>query len=553
MPNISYIGKEYESAFNSICELYRNGYISQGILEQVNLSEKEITYRDTVFALRPYEEQNNDLSAVMTEKGASWFEKIRNMEKVDSGASDWLALIADVAEDYHKHNSFLEFCQKDHTIEKETINRQITDINAFLQKFYPHLDDTQIVVGKGENATVDIYAVNFLMDINNGVGEFQKVLGKVYFKYMNRKYFLLRKEEGNEIEQQIRAVIETNDFENAETGSDITRNSTVINEVLAELDRVIRQGQFTEAVVFAGEKDLRIIEHYLSNGPQISVTLDCLHLRVYAIHHIRWTNTVYQVERHQVPLLYFLANSANQLTVSCARCREEEDGILMVDNRIEYEKDGIRKSVFLDFSRKDLGIDEEQVFEIQQMSDFSKHLLPVRCSDVGMREHNIDCVRYICERDGFEYNGKRYCRDCTHPKIVFRDHTGEAKLTATMGYASDLNSFAEYSDLRKCRICGRSFFHEFESAVPECALCGKIRNGTVGQGENVYAEYRDLFSLAKRIFVHRAGTVAIEDGEVVIFRIKSFGRTHYYIYDKLSMLKKGYLDGPKKLQFFGGD
>ena len=172
----------------------------------------------------------------------------------------------------------------------------------------------------------------------------------------------------------------------------------------------------------------------------------------------------------------------------------------------------------------------------------------VGCADVDLRRANVSCSQVVCERECFEYNGKHYCLNCARPKIVFRDADRKAQVTDTLGYASDINALADRASLHRCRICGRQFVHEFANGS-DCALCRKILSDSIAQSdENVYAKYKDLFSIGKRIFARRC-KAAVEDSEVIMFRVHPVGkgRNDIYMCEKLSLLKDGYLNGPKKV------
>lgn len=547
-----YIGKKYASAFKSICELYRNGYVSKGIVESIDPSGREIVYRGTTFVLDRSDGASEDRTYTMDQDGASWFRAVREHSAIDSSASDWLGLISDVAEDYHKHNSFLVFKQKARSVDPAKVEEQKKIVERFFRAFYPALGVPRVIfVPEDRTAEIDIFALNFMMDINNGVGESKKILGKVYFKYVNRHFYLLDQAEGSEIEKQVNGIVETDDFENSEIDSDASKNSKIIEDVLAKLESEIKLPDFSRAVIFTGEEDRKIIDDYVASGPQMNVELDCLHLRVIGIYHIKWSNLSYRIEYNSAPLLNVRVTTNNRMTVSCARCKDEDDSVLMVDDVIEYyEEEGKKKTLRIDVEKDDFGLDEETMEMLREKSNFGRHLIPLACQNVDFSSRKgSSCRRTVCARDSFEAeDGQRYCRDCEYPAKICEDFNHEPRITETLGYASDVRAFVVRDELNRCEICGRRFLRPFSAGSDLCPLCEKVGSEQLSEDENVFKGYRDLFPLGLRLFTRRKKSAAVQDAEVIVFRVRIFGRDRYYISDKLDLQKKGYLSGPKRIR-----
>ena len=549
-----YIGKEYEAAFTGVIELYKNGFVSRKIIESADPAAHEIVYRGTTFVLDRTGSRSEDNTYAMERDGASWFRAVRERTVIDSSVSDWLALIDEVATEYHQQNSFLVFKQKKRSFDVGKVDEQKTLIESFFRTFYPGIGLPRIVhLPDDESASIDIFGLNFLMDVNNGVGESKKILGKVFFKYVNRHYYLLEQAEGAEIEKQINEIIETDDFDDAVAGTD-KENDRIIGEVLSNLDYELKKNDFSKSVIFTGKEDQKIIDDYVASGPQLNVELDCLHLRVIGIYHIKWSNQSYRVEVNSTPLLNVQITSNNRMTVSCARCVGEEDAVLMVDDKIEYEENGQKKTVRIDIEKQDLGLSEKQIELIRESSNIGRHLLPVYCRNVDPRHPGVGCSKTVCARDSFETeDGFRYCRDCEYPAVVCEDFNREAKVTDSMEYASDARAFAARVDLHDCERCGRHFLQPFSAGSDLCPLCEKVDSDLLGKDENLFAGYRDLFPISRRLFVKRAASAAVQDSEVIVFRLRVFGRDKYYKTDKLDLQKKGYLGGPKRIHVRGGN
>lgn len=546
-----YIGKKYASAFRSICELYRNGYVSDKIVDSIDPAGHEIVYRGTTFVLDRSNGASEDRTYTMERDGASWFRAVREHSAIDSSASDWLALISDVAEDYHKNNSFLVFKQKARSVDPAKVEEQKKNVEKFFRTFYPALGVPRVVfIPNDRSAEIDVFALNVMMDINNGVGESKKILGKVYFKYVNRHFYLLDQAEGAEIEKQVNGIVETDDFENSEIDSDATKNNKIIEDVLAKLESEIKLPEFSRSLIFTGEEDRKIIDDYVASGPQMNVKLDCLHLRVIGIYHIKWSNLSYRIELNSSPLLNVQVTSNNRMTVFCARCKNEEDAVLMVDDVIEYSEEEKKKTVRIDIAADGFGVNDKTLDLLREKSNFGRHLIPLVCQNVEFSSRKgSSCRRTVCARDSFEAeDGQRYCRDCEYPAKICEDFNHEPRITKTLEYASDVRAFVVRDELNHCAICGRRFLHPFSAGSVVCPLCEKVESEHLGKDENVFKGYRDLFPIGLRVFANRSKSAAVQDAEVIVFRVRLFGRDRYYISDKLDLQKKGYLSGPKRIR-----
>lgn len=559
MPKVSKIGKEYKSAFDSICELYKYNYISKDIIEDIDFDSKTIKYRDTIFEYSPYEKKDDDLSTQMLEDGASWFKNLRTHQDLDSSSSDWLSLISDVAESYHKINSFLEFKQKEKDVENGKKKIHLNYISEFINTFYSNVSVSKIEQDKSELSKINIYAVNFLMNINNGVGEYQKVLGKVYFKKVGNTYSLLPRMESEKIEQDINAIIDSNEFDNVENEYDVKENDTIINDVLSQLEVVTGDSRkFTDAVVFTSEKDEKIINDYLMKGPQIEVNLDCNHLRVFSIYHIKWSNVFYAVESATKPLFNVLVNSNDELTILCSHCANDDNGIIVYDNKITFnDEDGVEHQVILDFSKENCGLRKEELSSVIKYSNVSKHMMRKVCADVGLKEHGISCERIVCEKDTFIYEGDHYCKNCPHPKKVYVDENGMSHITDSMVYVSDLNKLIEKYTVdetgnkvytyKECSICGRNFASIVGNKNTLCSSCSKLIRIEPEDSDNVYDDYKELLPLRIRLRKKNKIT-AVEDYELILFKIKRGSGNVYYKSDKIAFKEKGFIDSPKKIK-----
>ncbi len=566
-----YIGTKYKPAFDSIFALCKHNYVPSKI-KSVDPASQTIVCNDTAFVLDTVDVEKKEQSFVMEKNGASWFSSIRDRAEIDGGSSEWLALIHDVAMEYRIRNFFLTFKQQKRSVDAERIEKMRKNVESFFRKFFYDYNETPRVnyVPSDRTADIDVYAVNLVMDVNSGAGDTRKILGKVYFKDVKTGYKLLDRAQGEEIENQINAIIETDKFGSHEPDPNSKSPYEVINEILKQIDSEIQSENvkgagdadedrvsFSDSVIISCEKDRKIIDGYRNNVQEI-VSLNCLRMNVIGIYHIKWSNLSYRVELNSSPLLNVQVTSNGRMTVSCARCPNEKDAVLMVDDVIEYEEKGQKKQVRIDVSKKDLGLANVKLEDVRANSNFGRHLLRIVCPDVGLPGRKIpSCVRTVCARDSFlASDGYRYCRGCEHPDKVCEDFNREPKLTSTMEYASDVRALV-FGDrkLNRCAICGRAFRDRFPSGSATCPLCGKVGSDRKPEEiENVYAGYSDLFPIWFRWLVKKSASAAVEDAEMIVFRVRMrlSGRDRYYLSDKLDLQKTGYLSGPKRIHISEG-
>ncbi|MDE7214286.1 MAG: hypothetical protein K2N68_00410, partial [Clostridia bacterium] len=123
------IGNEFKTEFESIQRLYKEGYLSGGV-QIKRVTRDSIETAANTFIFNPYERGVNgsdgsgEVKAAYKKDGATWFAPLRGVA-ADSSNADWEQLIMDVASDYHKHYSLIEFKQINDSSAREAEDRLV--------------------------------------------------------------------------------------------------------------------------------------------------------------------------------------------------------------------------------------------------------------------------------------------------------------------------------------------------------------------------------------------------------------------------------------------
>ena len=538
------IGREYGDAFKSICELYKNGFVSDDIIESVSDDDTVIVTAATNYEFQ-YDEELDSISGSQKieigPEGATWFESIRLHEEVDFGSGAWLSLITEVARDFHKKNSFLEFRQTKKYIDPKEKERYTGLLDNFFNAFYPGRS-VEFQFGSDEDAMVTVYGLSFVMDIDTGAGETQKVLGKVYYKNINKRLVLVSLDEAKQIENQIHEVIGSAEDAPKQEEKQL-KSSQVIDRLLNELELTIKKGNFAQGLVYNSEHDEKIMRHIINSGPSSLVTIGCRRIEILGLYRIFLYNNAFNVLHNGENVFKALFDSNGKFSLVCVHCSDPE--ALLVDNDLITLKlpGGAVKTVEMDINKPNFGLDEETLKKVIELSNFKYHFNIKECTNVNFNDKKSRCERITCRTDLLYLGVNEYCKKCPYPKIIYRDDDGSMHPTSQLTYVSDLHKLVEKDQTGKCSCCGRTFTLNSINQRKQCVLCSKLDKIEASSVDNVYKEYEDLFPLSSRLFFGKE-KIALEDSEIVIFK---FGDKKY-IFNKVDILEEGFIGSPRKVK-----
>lgn len=530
------VGKEYEKAFMSICALFKSGFVSSNVIKEVSEDNKRIIVEDnSEYVYSPeFKTIESDTKIEINDTGATWFKSIREKTDVDFGSSSWLSLIEKVSTDFHKANSFLEFEQSESVLtgSAETFHRRV--LKNLMSKFFPQV--TYSVRRGGESDAIDdIYGISLLIELDGGTGESQKVLCKVFFRKIGHKFNILSKEDSKEIEEQIYAVINQNN----DIKEKAIEDSSIIESILAELEKVIDKELFTQSAILNSERDQKIIDHFLETGPQGYVEINCRSVKVFGIYHVKWHNFPYEVYSEEEPILKVIFDLKGRMTVRCMRCFDTANPLVSENVAVYRGKEKVYP-VRLNLEKDDFGLEPEIFNRLVRYGDLGRHII-IKMHD-GFARVKTGCRKIVCRDDLIVVNGESFCRDCPYPEIAFKSEDGSIYPTSTLAFARDKLTLINKDEVKRCKCCGRTF------SIPyikhnKCKLCNSIESISPDSEDNVFKKYGDFFPITRRILTKSRG-VAVEDEDIILFM---FGEKKY-IFDKTQIQNRGFVENPQPVE-----
>lgn len=553
------IGNEFKTEFESIQRLYKEGYLSGGV--QI----KRVT-RDTIetaantFIFNPCERGVNgsdgsgEIKASFKKDGATWFAPLRGIA-ADSSNADWEQLIMDVAADYHKHYSLIEFRQVNDSVSREAEDRLI---NRFKTEFIERV----FTGGKAFSAPVrygaereDIYGISVRMEISSGTGESKPVLGKLYFSESARELVPLPFKEAEKIDSFLSASVPDDEGAKPAGWSDLVDNR-LVGKVFDGLAKVIDSGRYAKYVCFGGG-DTEVIRYMLDSlantGEHGEIKkLQCSRIKVLGISHVQWEKSAYVISLQGREILKAVVGLNGTVSLICLNCLERGKTEYLVNgNEIIYPEDvktaGLKR--YLNPAEPDFGVSDEDVNKIIVNSEIKNHLFTVRCAE-NMR--NPNCARMVCASRAVEVKEGdktvRKCKGCSYPEIVYSDifAGGDARYTPHLNFATDRMTLVK-EKTETCLCCGRPFTQSKISKEGLCSFCGGAHDYTKAGGE-LYRKYSGMLGLGVRLSHLFTKKYCREDGGVLLFVLGN----DKYVFDKLNAQEFGFVSKPVKFKRYGG-
>ena len=544
------VGLEYEKEFKSICSLFKNGFLS----EKVNIkrvSETEIVTAAHVFKYCEHEhgvngasdEAENELR--FDKNGASWFSGLRG-ESFDSSSSDWEQLISDVSSDYHKYYSMIEFRQSVDARLAAVSGSMSAVINKFGNDFLKRVIDAPFSVS--EKYTIEpenFYAVSMRLEINGGA-QSEPVLGKVYFRVSHDgKYIPISRAEARGIDDYINAAVPSDDGGVQKSGAGELVDGQLISDVLSRAGELFGTDTCADYIMFSPDYQAKIEKMLKLLATSDEKELECTHVTVLGISNVEWQNFAYAISVSGRNVLKMIVGLNNSVSLYCTNC--SRDGVLLVDNNeVLFDDDDWDEEYRLDFSMRNLGLDDNDIKHIKTTALISRHLFKIACPE---NSRNSDCTRLICAKQAVEYtdaDGKteRKCKGCPYPEVVYHNvfaggYDG-GRLTSTLNIDEQAFVLTD-GKVKTCKCCGRTY-SEHTGKNGYCKLCGEF--GATEEGKKLYRKYGKMLGLGVRLSHLFARKSCREDSNIIIFEL---GKDRY-VFNKLNARDHGYIDQPKKVK-----
>ncbi len=535
------VGREYERAFASVCDIVTGGYLGDGgITVSGQGDRREIDDGTYVYVLGEGGRRSAQDEIAFREDGASWFSSLRGKDQPNTNAT-WIAFMETVANSYHRRYSLVEYLRKQDEEETAEQNKLLDGyIKNILGVFFPALTgyETRLC----EESAEDIYGLSMRLELSGGTGAAVPVLGKVYFCKRNTKLLPLRRAEGKGVSDYLDKIV-SKDADRAEPSK---TDEGIVNTALVALEKLISGKiggyDFTACFCPGGETDSKAIETLCRQiARDETVTLECSAVKVLGVSRIKWNSLGKDVIFRGKPVLRFSVAFGGAVSLSCLNCREDEG--LIENNHVRYRVGEEEKTVSIDPSKTDLGLTEKELGEIREDGLFSRHIMFLSCNE-NLR--NPACKRILCASctETFTDNDKQIvkCRDCPYPEIVYTDMNGKALYTPLLAFASDKKELVPESTLVQCTCCGRSYTEESMGRSSTCSFCLRAAEGGGKKERELYRRYAQMLSPFIRLKYFGKKKYCYEDEEKILFVL---GETKY-LFDKLDVGSEGYLPRPVK-------
>ena len=542
------IGHKYEQAFKSICELVGNGCIDRSVIS--NCQSNQIIETDQyVF------EYTGDLESIdtgsqigMMPSGASWFSGFRGNE-CDNVMGIWHDLLELVAVNYHKEYSLVEYVEKSSSRSNDELEAYKRLISNIVETLITKV--SRISPAAQEDSIEDLYAVAMRLEVFVGVGEPTPLLCKIYFRKKGNRFIPLSSDEAAAVDAHASKIVSRHN--SSGNIDDETTETSIVDNVLNSVEKLIKgelSSNFTESILITNPIDRDALDMLISNESQDEVKLECKRLKVLGISHIQWMDNAFDVYIDNKKALFARIGLNNTVSLSC--CCDANDNRLVDNNVIicKSEETGFTTKITINPEKEGLGINRDQMEQIQRNSAFASHLFPISCSEVLRR--NIDCVRLQCKCNtiAFEVNGKTKlkCADCPYPEVVYRSPDGTIAYTPLLNFNTATLGISN-EKTEPCRFCGRSYRQEDLNNSYLCKFCASaseaINTNTASKvNKRIYRKYAQILPLNARVAAVFKKKYAFECSDRLIF---SLGKNKYF-FDKLKLEDTGIIPKPEKRQ-----
>ena len=541
MPTRIIVGQEYRESFDSVVKLIESGCLDDKKLTVSKDGKRRIISDGTyTYALGSRLGDDDDDDIYIDSRGASWFSVFRGGDS-DNQSAAWVRFLDAIAGKYHKKYSLVEFTQKKLTRAEIAENERIVTEYAsnIVNALFSGDKDYSVRPLPADESTEDVYGVSMRLELSAGTGVAVPVLAKVYFRKDGRKMTPLRRVEAEQIDEYLKTV------EPGEAAAK-TGGIQIIDAALNALENLVQSDDgagFVSAMCFGDKRDEDEVNRLCNTMASAeTVMLECTRVKVLGASHVKWYGNAAEILSGTTPVLRLSTDLGGQVTLECIAC--SSGARLISGNAITYiDGRGDEQNVTVDPTRADLGLSSDEVDEIKQYSELSKHLMRLSCGD---RTGAGSCSRVVCAANAltFDVNGKKVycCRDCPHPEMLYSglDPDGTPRYTASLKYAVDKSDLAEESTVDVCECCGRSFSAETINHRGVCEFCAATKTGNA-VAARAYRKYASVLPLWARMSLSRK--YCYEDDEILLFVVGN----NRWIFSKLDVSDRGYLSAPVKV------
>ena len=538
------IGRKYEDAFKSICDLVNSGCIDRSIV----MSCKEDRYIETAQYIFEY---TGDVATIdtgselgMMPSGASWFMGFRGGES-DTVMGTWHNLLELVATNYHKEYSLVEYVQNTCTVNAEETRAHKAVISRVMEGLnYPV---TNICSASQEDSVEDVYALSIRIELFSGAGEPKPLLCKLYFRKRNGVFTPVETEDARAIDDYICSIVSKRNT--ADQATNTFTETEIVDNVLNAVSKLISGEMpigFADSMLITNDTDKETFIEFLDNEPRDEVRLECKKIKVLGISHVQWIDPAFYVYVNNKKAFLAKVDVNESLSLFCC-CNAPNNKL--IDNNVivcKSEESGAVTKIRLDTSKENLGLTTEQFEMIQRESEFADHFFPINCSEPLRR--GIDCLRYRCKSNtlAFEVNGKmRYkCNDCPYPEVLSLDADGKPAYTPLLNFDTSTLQVV-HAETEACRFCGRTYTAEGLNRSFYCKFCASaIEAATLGDASKIhkkkYRLYSNMLPLSLRALRVFDKKYCFENEDRLIFIV---GKKKFF-FDKLELNDSGMIKPP---------
>ena len=557
------IGAEYRETFASLVKILRAGCVDVAGAYVKTDGGKDVICTNTaeyVYDDRASSASGGKVSVKMSGDGASWFAPVRQGKAFDDGMSEWIAFISNVARGFHNKFPIIEYKQCDGSGNADgNVEKSILKV---INRFFDRRDVTVVKGRDKDKGSEDIFGASVKLELSGTGQAHHVVMCKIYFRRTSSAITPIAYAEAAQINARLEEAQDNNDpITLSDTGGEQI-NTVTVNAVS---DLVNDGEKFKECLCFSTRQvlnpatgryednyDLKTYKALAKRAVSNNAAVTCVSVQVLGISHVKWINDYYEVLFGGKSYLQVIVGFGGSISLRCVNC---SGGDMITSNTVNYsfkDQNGEKhaESVTLDFTRDDLGVNDEKLAEIKKYSEFANHLLTVSCN--LSNRFGKQCVSCVCRSRMVSVGGVAKCADCPYPEVVYTDYTGDGRikyLTDRLTFVNDRLAMALTENTARCSRCGRAFTKESieqSSSKGQCLLCSGIENLSGSErikAKKLYSKYKNAFSQAVRFKHLFDSKYCVEDETALVFALGS----ETYVLSKLSLNENGFIASPVRI------
>lgn len=550
------VERKYKLAFESVCELLKNGFLADGddgsdpVTAYTDTDGKSIIDGEYRYVLGTAADEAKKIDEDSSDGiGFSWFAGLRDYTKV-STKSGWESLMEKVSRTYHKLYSLVEYKEKENTVvDKSVKDSCISIVSKLYGTFIPDRAGAAEVVTRSDNEKDDYYGVTLRADISGSTGSSVPILCKAYFKKVQDRIVPISRNDAQEVDRYLQdcvtdeAVALNDKIERTAIGS----KDDIIPGTIGAVDELLKARKgitFEDAIYYAGKEDEEEIARLVKQTAHDGAMLRVVAAKILGISHVRWSSHAFDVKENGECTYRISLGINNMITLTCAGC-----GAMIIDkNEIRVPgEDGEEDSVIvLNPDAPNFGLSQDELDDIENSGVFSNHNYKLSCPE---NFRNRNCTQFVClteEEKVFSYERGdgtvvHKCKSCPYMEIVYSDEKGNRYYTPTLVYACDKHQMVEKASAHQCNVCKRYIADEESKRCPLCQSIA-LASGTPA-ARKLYKRYKGMLPITSRMFVAPGDKRAYEDEEVILFCMNK----KRYIVHKTKLKDSGLNQKPEKL------